>query len=272
MKARAPTKIIRGVTLRSDPARESCFTVVQTDAEMQSWPGMSPTARKERLHRHMNNEMGSLEIAAQMLVDFPEAPWELRMQLARQCWDETRHVRALRSRLEALGGRKGEFPVANFEWSVTCMLDSLPARLAVQNRTFEAGQMDIVGKQIRDWREAGDEETAQVIEGILTDEIQHVRFANEWLRRLAKEDRRVLLDVARGVRFLAGVTEALTPAPGEVDALGLPIGDPRERIPAINVSDRRQAGFTDAEIQEVLRQAGFRSIDPGPDARDEAAT
>src|SRR5262245_62785127 len=117
------------------------------------------------------------------------------MELARQCWDESRHVRLLYRRLRELGGTKGEFPVSNFEWRVTGMLDSIVARLAVQNRTFEAGQMDIVGKVIDDWRGCGDEVTAQILEGILADEVQHVRFANHWIRRLAEADRRVLLKV-----------------------------------------------------------------------------
>jgi hypothetical protein len=260
--------VLRGVRLRRDPAREACFTVVHSDAEMQDWPDMSPLARRERLHRHMNNEVGGLEIAAQMLVDFPEAPWELRLQLARQCWDETRHVQLLRRRLEALGGRKGEVPISNFEWTVTSSLDSIAGRLAVQNRTFEAGQMDIVGKVVDDWRSAGDEETATVLEGILADEIQHVRFANQWIRRLAAEDKRVLLSVAVAVRFLAAASSALAPEPGTLNAAGTPIGDPRERVPRVNVEDRRLAEFSEAEIHEVLRQAGFRSLvegrDPGP--------
>src|SRR5262249_31771822 len=132
---------VRGITLRRDPAREACFRVVHLATDMHEYPDMSEVSRRERLHRHMNNEIGSLEIAAQCLADFPGAPWELRMQLARQCWDETRHSELLYSRLRELGGYKGEFPVANLEWTVTCMLDSLPARLAVQNRTFEAGLM-----------------------------------------------------------------------------------------------------------------------------------
>jgi uncharacterized ferritin-like protein (DUF455 family) len=251
-----------GIRLRRDPAREDCFTIVHTDAEMHEWPGMSELARRERIHRHMNNEIGSLEIAAQTLVDFPEAPWELRMQLARQCWDETRHVRALYRRLRELGGRKGEFPVSNFEWTVTCALDSLAGRLAVQNRTFEAGQMDIVGKVVGDWREAGDERTAETLEGILADEIQHVRFANQWIRRLAQEDKRVLLKVAVAMRLLAAATAALAPTPGTLNAVGTPIRDAGERVPMVNVDDRRLAGFTDDEIHEILRQAGFRSLLP----------
>jgi len=123
-----PTKVVRGVTLRADPPREGAFQVVQVDAEMHEYPGMTLQSQRERLHRHMSNEMGSLEIAAQCLTDFPEAPWELRLELARQAWDESRHVMALHRRLRQIGGRKGEFPVGNFEWSVTCSLDSLPAR------------------------------------------------------------------------------------------------------------------------------------------------
>ena len=35
------------------------------------------------------------------------------------------------------------YPIANLDWSVVGMLDSLAARLAVQNRTFEAGSLDM---------------------------------------------------------------------------------------------------------------------------------
>src|SRR6185436_9651814 len=137
-------KLVRGVSLRRDPARETCFTVVQLQTDLHDYEGMSAVSRRQRLHRHMHNEMQTLEIAAQGLADFPDAPWDLRMQLARQCWDETRHTNLLYKRLRELGGRKGEFPVMNYEWGVTQLLKSLAARLAVQNRTFEAGEMDLL--------------------------------------------------------------------------------------------------------------------------------
>jgi len=260
------TKVVRGVRLRKDPAREPCFNVVDTDAEMVSWPDMSPRSCRERLHRHMNNEMTSLDIAAQCLADYPEAPWELRMQLARQAWDESRHVAALYRRLRELGGAKGEFPVANFEWTVTCFLDSLVGRLTLQNRTFEAGAMDLMARLPAKWREAGDDTTAELLESIAADEIQHVRFANQWIRRLAADDRRVLFKVAHAVRFLGEVQAALTPAPGETNAVGESIADAGTVAP-INVEDRELAGFTDDEISEILQQAGFRSVIPPKEAR-----
>jgi uncharacterized ferritin-like protein (DUF455 family) len=258
MNASAKRKTVQGVTLCADPAREPCFRVAQLDDEMQKFESaMSKDAMRERLHRHMNNEMGALEIAAQCLVDFPESPWELRMQLARQAFDESRHVHALHRRLRQLGGYKGEFPIGNFEWAVTNMCDTLAARLAIQNRTFEAGQMDLLGALRQIWRSAGDETTAEVLEHILADEINHVRFANQWIRKLVQADRRLLFKVASAVRFLAETNSALSNEPAASS----------EETPAqkhiklgINVEDRRHADFNDDEINEILRQAGMSSL------------
>lgn len=255
-------KLVRAVTLLEDPAREPCFTNADLDADMVEFAAddMSDTARRERLHRHMNNECGALEIAAQALVDFPDAPWDLRMRLARQAADEARHAAVLLRRVRELGGRKGEFPVNNFEWSVTTMLDSLPGRLAVQNRTFEAGLIDLLGALRNTWRAAGDETTAEVLDGILADEIVHVRFGNRWIRRMTEENPRMLLKVAQAVRTLGAAIRGIAPSEGEVSRSGFILGP--KPPPAVNVQGRLEAEFTEEEIKEVLRQAGFRSIIP----------
>jgi uncharacterized ferritin-like protein (DUF455 family) len=224
------TKLVRGVAFRRDPAREECFRVVHLHKEMENLSDMSDTSRRQRIHQHMHNEMQSLEIAAQCIVDFPDTEWELQMELARQCWDETRHTQMLYDRLRALGGYKGEFAVMNYEWGITCMMDSLAARLALQNRTFEGGEMDLLRELVDNWRQAGDDDTAELLAGILADEIQHVRFANQWLKRL------------------------------EVNAAGVPLtGYTRVDVFA-NVEDRRHAEFTEAEIAEILRQEGFSGL------------
>jgi len=261
-EAGAETKVVSGVVLVKDPARESCFKVVHTDAEMQDWPDMSDISRRERLHRHMNNETGAMEIAARCLVDFPEAEWGLRMSLARQVSDEARHATLLLRRLRQLSGDKGDFPVANFEWGVTLMLGNMAGRLAIQNRTFEAGLIDILGTLRNRWREAGDDQTADMLETILADEITHVRFANRWIKQATERDPRILLDVAKAVRFLGMVNAQLAPQPGDVNAVGIAWTEERRLAPAVNVEDRREAEFTDEEIEEVLSQAGFRSILP----------
>jgi len=254
------TKTVRGATMRRDPARESCFEVVQLHKDLHDYEGMSEVSRRQRLHRHMHNEMQTLEIVAQGLADFPDAPWELRLEMARQCWDETRHSAILYRRLRELGGRKGDFPVMNYEWGVTQMLDSLPARLAVQNRTFEGGEMDLLRQQHSMWADADDEHTAALMDALLADEVQHVRYANRWLKRMARENPRILLQVARGVQLLRQVTVALAPEPGEVNAVGVDLTAFVHNDVMANVDDRRLAEFTEQEIAELLRQEGLGSI------------
>jgi uncharacterized ferritin-like protein (DUF455 family) len=255
-----------GVRLRADPARDACFHVVLRDSDLQEYEGNGIEARREALHRHMSNEITSLDIAAQCIADYPDAPWGLRMELARQSWDESRHVAGLYRRLVELGGKKGDFPISAFEWTVTCAIDDLAGRLASQNRTLEAGAMDVVGGNIREWRLIGDHETADVLDAILADEIQHVRFANRWIKQLAAANPRVLMKVAMAVRFLAQANQALMPKAGESNQAGKVYEDFNDRIPAVNIEDRKLAEFSEAEIHEILRQAGFRSLIPSEQA------
>jgi uncharacterized ferritin-like protein (DUF455 family) len=258
------TKTVRGVQLHRDPAREECFKVVELHKDLYDYDDMSEVSRRQRLHRHMHNEMQTLEIVAQALADFPDAPWELRMQLARQCWDESRHSAILYRRLREMGGRKGEFPVMNYEWGVTQLLDSMPARLAVQNRTFEGGEMDLLRQQYGMWSVAGDADTASLMDALLADEVQHVRYANRWLKQMARENPRTLLQVAMGVQLLKKITEALAPEPGEVNAVGVNLTEFTHVEVMTNTDDRLLAEFTEQEIAELLRKEGFGSLVASP--------
>jgi uncharacterized ferritin-like protein (DUF455 family) len=233
------TKLVRGVVLRRDPAREPCFDLVELHEQVPDSGMETEEARRQRVHREYNAEVQTLEIAAICLADFPSAPWELRLELARQCWDEARHTALLYRRLLEMDGWKGMYPIANLDWSVVAMLDSLAARLAVQHRTFEAGSLDIESFAIRMFREVGDHETADVMEAIEADEIPHVRFANEWLKRLADAEPRTVLQVAAAMTWLRRV----------VAATG---GEPLHEV-ATATDARELAGFSTAEIAEVSR-------------------
>jgi uncharacterized ferritin-like protein (DUF455 family) len=262
MSTAPSTFAIRGIELASDPAREPCFQVVHLHTDLMDLAGMDAPARRQRLHRHMHNEMQNLEIAAQTLADFPDAPWEVRLQIARQCWDESRHAALVHRRLLAHGGRKGEFPVMNYEWGVVCRMDSLAARLALQNRSFEAGEMDLLRHLQREWIAAGDGETAAVYDAILADEVNHVRYANRWLQRECRERPRTAFEVAKAVMFLQRVTAAMAPQPGDKNAAGVDLGGWTHLDVMCNVADRRLAEFSDAEIHEVLRREGLGSLAP----------
>ena len=74
------------------PARDARFRVVDTWQECANFPDGDPRKVLEFMHRQMNEEMDATECSARTLTDFPNAPWELRMFLARQCADEARHA------------------------------------------------------------------------------------------------------------------------------------------------------------------------------------
>ena len=52
MRPQPQTKVVRGVILRADPAREPCFKVVSDAAELADYADMSDVARRQRLHKH----------------------------------------------------------------------------------------------------------------------------------------------------------------------------------------------------------------------------
>jgi uncharacterized ferritin-like protein (DUF455 family) len=222
-----------GVVLRASPARDACLRIVTDQSAMAKHPDGSLEARREHLHSDVNNEIQSLEIAAQMLVDFPDAPWELRLELARQCWDETRHARLFLRRLLAIGGYRGEFPIINQEWGVVCMFETLPARLAVQNRIFEALSLDVFKESVEAWTGWGDPETSEVFEGVMVDEIQHAAFANDWLRRLGTTQPSAMLQAVAAMSRLKAMAQALTPPGMKME----------HEIPS-NVGDKRHAGLS----------------------------
>jgi len=124
--------------------------------------------------------------------------------------------------------------------------------------------MDLLRQQEHMWSAAGDEETAALMDALLADEVQHVRYANRWLRQMARENPRILFQVAAGIQLLRQVTMALAPQPGEVNAVGVNLTAFTHPDVLANVDDRRLAEFSEQEIVQLLRQEGFGSLVPEP--------
>jgi uncharacterized ferritin-like protein (DUF455 family) len=220
------------------PARDARFEVRERWRDLVNLPAQDPLHQLEFLHRQMNEELNGLEIAARNLADFPDADWELRLAIARQCWDEARHVELFRRCFERRGGRVGQFPVMNFQFRITTRLASLLGRLAVQNRSFEAAGLDAIDDSIEKARASGEADLAELLDTQLPDELQHVRYANEWVRRLVeREGARGTFDVVRSV---AQAEAALRDVAGEAEI----------RYP-VSEALRREAGFTESEIDRV---------------------
>jgi uncharacterized ferritin-like protein (DUF455 family) len=223
------------------PARDARFDVKERWSELCNIDPADPKHQTEFLHRQMNEEINSIEISARNLTDFPDAPWELRLAIARQCWDEARHCLAFQRLFEARGGAVGEFPVINFQYRIITRIDSLAGRLAVQNRSFEAAGIDAIDLSLRTYDAERDPEFVALFEMQLADEMQHVRFGNEWVKRLVETGGpRTTFEVARAC---AQATQAFAGVADGGSAMFYPI----------STDARREAGFSDDEIDGARR-------------------
>ena len=72
---------------------------------------------------------------------------------------------------ERRGGHVGQYPVLNFQYRIVAHIRSLVGRLAIQNRSFEAGGLDAIAYGIEQARREGDEELVELFEAQRADEI-----------------------------------------------------------------------------------------------------
>jgi len=203
----------------------------------------SREAIRERVHGILVGELQAMEGAGRSVCDFPDAPWEFTLDMARQVWDESRHVEIYLRLLEHLDGHAGEFPETTILWRCACAEDAA-ARVAGVNRGLEGLACDVFNQLVHIARRIGDPILERAVEFVLADEITHVRMGSKWLTRLTEGDpeRR-----RRAIEFQETIDERFN--------LGgmRRTGDP-EAVPVSVATDvRRQAGFTEEEIERLLR-------------------
>lgn len=147
-----------------------------------------PAKRAIAHHIMANHELQALEVMAFVLCAFPQAPPEFRRGLVHVMADEQRHTRMHIERAAALGLEFGALPVNGYIWRKAQSFRSELEYLAGLPLTFEGRNLDHTLEFDRYFRDAGDERSAALMRVIHRDEIEHVRFGIEWLRRLKPAD------------------------------------------------------------------------------------
>jgi uncharacterized ferritin-like protein (DUF455 family) len=147
----------------------------------------TPLQLRLQLHGIFVGELQALEAASRTLWDFPDLPWEFKMNMARQCWDEARHVQIYEKLIEHVGGTVGEFPENTFLFEVSCADDPV-LRVAGVNRCLEGLACDAFRSLIEYARAVGDDVIAQAVDFVLADELTHVRFGSEWVKTFTRDD------------------------------------------------------------------------------------
>jgi uncharacterized ferritin-like protein (DUF455 family) len=217
---------------------------IKVDQGLPPFPDLaSRESIKERAHGIMVGEMQAMEGAGRTVYDFPDAPWEFTMDMARQVWDESRHLEIYLRLLEHLGGYPGEFPETTILWRCACAEDAA-ARVAGVNRGLEGLACDVFNQLVHIARKMGDPVLERAVDYVLADEITHVRMGSKWLTKLTEGDpeRR-----RRAVEFQESIDERFNLGGVRQD------GDHESVLISIATEARQLGGFTDDEIQRLIK-------------------
>jgi uncharacterized ferritin-like protein (DUF455 family) len=142
----------------------------------------------ESLQHHLQGllvgAMQAMEGAGRTVCDFTDAvPWEFTMDMARQVWDESRHVEIFIKLREHVEGYIGEDPETTNLWRCACA-ETPEERVAGVNRGLEGLACDLLPQLIALAKKIGDPVIERALDFILADELTHVRMGSKWLREL----------------------------------------------------------------------------------------
>ncbi len=206
------------------------FMFLTTAAGTAQSTQRTPLQLRAQLHGIFVGELQALEAASRTLWDFPDAPWEFKMNMARQSWDEARHVQIYEKLIDHVGGALGEFPENTFLYETSCVEDPV-LRVAGVNRCLEGLACDAFRSLIEYGKAIGDSTLEQAVDFVLADELTHVRFGSDWVREFTRDDP----DHARRAAEFQRETDTRF-------SFG---------IRAVAREERIEAGFTEEELREL---------------------
>ena len=143
-----------------------------------------PDKRAICLHRFAGHELLAVEIMAYALLAFPEAPKHFRRGVANTLREEQEHVRLYLQEMQRFDVSLEDLPLFRHFWAYTPFLRKPEEYLSVMSLTFEMANLDYAPLYGACFAKHGDRESAQLMKRILHDEIQHVSFGWNWLKKL----------------------------------------------------------------------------------------
>jgi uncharacterized ferritin-like protein (DUF455 family) len=148
----------------------------------------SPDAARALMHGIFVGEIQALEGAGRTCYDFEDdIPFQLKLDMARQSWDEARHVEISVKLSEHMGTEIGEFSEQTLLFEAACNSDAV-LRLTGVNRALEGLAIDVFNT-MRDFGAATEDPVLHFCEDwMLADEVTHVKMGSDWLRRLTADD------------------------------------------------------------------------------------
>ena len=204
-------------------------------------------AARSLMHGIFVGEIQALEGAGRTCHDFEAGtglssdtvPFALKLDMARQAWDEARHVEISVKLSEWMGSEIGQYAENTVLFEVACSNDPV-LRLAGVNRALEGLAIDVFTTMKEFGDLAGDPYLEFCEDWMLADEVTHVKMGSDWLRRITENDpeRR-----KKALEFQSVVDKIFSFGGTRSDSRESPIGLARRF--------RELAGFTDTEVEDI---------------------
>ncbi len=142
---------------------------------------------RHKFHQLLYGEVETTDRMGKMIAEFPELPWEMRLELAHQMWDEARHIEIVAKACEdELGARLGYGPWPLVWWWMQNEEDPLK-RITVTNSWSEANLMHTLRMWRTEAEKRGYHRIADLCDYLQADELTHVKLATNWIRRLTED-------------------------------------------------------------------------------------
>ena len=192
----------------------------------------TPEGRAILIHAIAHIEFNAINLALDAVWRFDAMPTNYYRDWMQVAAEEALHFGLLRDHLRAQGHDYGDFPAHQGLWTMCEKTQhDILARMALVPRTMEARGLDATPQIQSKLRQVGTPDAlaaVEILNTILHDEVGHVAIGNHWYRWLCE---RQGLNPETHYAELVKKYEA-----------------PRLK-PPFNDAARRQAGFTEAELQ-----------------------
>ena len=198
------------------------------------------------MHGIFVGEIQALEGAGRTCFDFDtgdgreQAPFAMKLDMARQCWDEARHVEISCQLGTHMGSEIGEFAEQTMLYEAACNPDPV-LRLTGVNRALEGLAIDVFTTMKNFGTSLSDPVLAFCEDWMLADEVTHVKMGSDWLRKLTVNDPQRQKDALEFQR-----------AVDKLFSFGGFRGENEESPVHLARNFRRLAGFDDAEIADLV--------------------
>ena len=228
----------------SDP-RSVKNSRMRTQARLTPERPDSADAARALMHGIFVGEIQALEGAGRTCWDFDtgdardEAPFALKLDMARQCWDEARHCEISVKLSDWMGTEIGEFSEGAFLYAAASNPDPV-LRLTGVNRALEGLAIDVFNTMREFGEIAGDPVLEFCEDWMLADEVTHVKMGSDWLRRLTADDPERRKDALEFQKIV-----------DKLFSLGGFRSDEDDSPVKLARRFRELAGFDDAEIDEI---------------------